>query len=71
MPLAAGAVGLRCMEQDCSHAILYGAACRLFSHANQRNRSGHFYEIVPADVLQRLDERILEETLSGLPNVER
>jgi TRIAD3 protein (E3 ubiquitin-protein ligase RNF216) len=54
-PLAAGAVGLRCMEQNCSQPILYG----------------HFYDHITPGVLQRLDDRILEETLASLPDMER
>ena len=56
MPLAEGAVGLKCMEFKCMNAIYYST----------------IRSLIPKEIRQRIDSRILEENLglSGL-NLER
>jgi len=56
MPLAEGAVGLKCMEFKCMNPIYYSA----------------IRSLIPKEIRQRIDNRILEENLglSGL-NLER
>lgn len=56
MPLAEGAVGLKCMEVECKNAIYYSAVRSL----------------IPKEIRKRIDSRILEENIgcAGL-NLER